>query len=305
MSATARPSAEPPFTSDLSCADFALARGLGVEPIRQVLGACVYQVGYQSLMAYETPYSGMPMFGGGDGYVTRLDVITEAWNNARERALSRLRGEAEAVGAQAVVGVSLRAVAEHLGEGGGAYAIDYSVIGTAIRHGGRAAAGARRSSPPQVVLTELSVADYAKLLRAGVEPVGIAAHSVSVFATYGYNTVQRMRAGGAGAGAFGIGGECFELREYSAALYAARGQVEERMRAAASELGAEGVVGVRLERSFSRPQLGGQATGLIVSLHAIGTAVAATAGRTAAAQAAAAQAAVMPTIDLLHGEGKR
>lgn len=299
MSAHASPSAEGPFTSDLSCADFALARGLGVEPIKQVLGACVYQVGYQSLMASERPLGGMPMFGGGDGYVSRLEVLTEAWNDARERALGRLRAEAEAAGAEAVIGVKLRASAERLGEGSAGYAIDYSVIGTAIRHAQHGRAGAAEGSPP--ILTELSVADYAKLLRAGVAPVGIAAASISVFATYGYNTIARMRAGGLGAGALGVGGECFELREYSAALYAAFDQAGARMRQAAQGLGAEGIVGVRLERSLSRPQLGGQATGLIVSLHAIGTAVAAERRQAAGGQAIQAQPlGITPTIDLLH-----
>jgi uncharacterized protein YbjQ (UPF0145 family) len=292
---------EAPFTSDFSCADFALAHELGVEPIRQVLGACVFQVGYQSLMASGGQFSGMPAFGGGEGYVARLDVITQAWNLARERALSRLRAEAQEAGAEAVIGVKLRARAERLGEGAGAYAINYSVIGTAVAHRGdrdKARAGARKAP---LVLTELSVADYSKLRRAGYAPLGIAAASISLFATYGYSSAMRMRPGSLGGGAFGAAGESFELREYSAALYAARDQARAGMLEAAAALGAGGIVGVRMDRSLSRPQLGGQATGLIVSLHAIGTAIAREGEQRRGARAEQAQGlAVKATIDLLH-----
>jgi uncharacterized protein YbjQ (UPF0145 family) len=292
---------EAPFTSDFSCADFALAHELGIEPIRQVLGACVFQVGYQSLMASERPLSGMPGFGGGEGYVARLDVITQAWNLARERALSRLRAEAQEAGAEAVIGVKLRARAERLGEGAGAYAIDYSVIGTAVAHGRGGRRASAKDPRPPLVLTELSVPDYAKLLRAGIVPLGIAAASISVFATYGYNTAMRMRSGGLGAGALSAAGECFELREYSAALYAARDQASAGMLQAAAALGAGGIVGVRMDRSLSRPQLGGQATGLIVSLHAIGTAIAGEGKHAKGTRAKQAQGLVVkPTIDLLH-----
>ena len=50
------------------------------------------------------------------------------------------------------------------------------VLGTAVRAQGR--------PQQQPVMTELSVADYAKLLRAGIEPLGIVAWSSVFFSSY-------------------------------------------------------------------------------------------------------------------------
>ena len=55
------------------------------------------------------------------------------------------------------------------------------VLGTA---GGSAPTRSRREQP---VLTELSVADYALLLRAGIEPAGIVAWSAVFFVGYSFD----------------------------------------------------------------------------------------------------------------------
>ena len=67
------------------------------------------------------------------------------------------------------------------GAGGGSLALEHMVLGTAVRRADRP------SGPPigeQPVLTELSIADYALLLRAGIEPAGIVAWSSVFFAGY-------------------------------------------------------------------------------------------------------------------------
>ena len=61
--------------------------------------------------------------------VCELDVLTDAWNLARRRALDRLAEEALQVGADAVVGVRLHRSDHDLGKG----TIEYVVTGTAIR----------------------------------------------------------------------------------------------------------------------------------------------------------------------------
>ena len=109
------------FTSDLSVGDFALCHQLGLKPVSQVMGSSIYQVGYQS-----TPWpSGM-----GGGFMFEMQALSEAWNEVRELALGRLAQEASHVGADAVVGVDLRTGEHDWAEN----AIEYVVIGTAIRH---------------------------------------------------------------------------------------------------------------------------------------------------------------------------
>ncbi len=98
------------FTSDLSVAEFALGHELGLELLSQVMGSCVYQVGWQ--------------YGYGGGYswdgsmFEELAVLTEAWNEARSRALHRLAQEASLAGGNAVVGVHLRRGEHDWAEGG-------------------------------------------------------------------------------------------------------------------------------------------------------------------------------------------
>ena len=80
--------------------------------------------------------------------------------------------EATEVGADAVVGISLLRADHNLGR----RTVEYAVNGTAIR-------SAAPRPPATPVLTDLSVQDYSKLVRAGQEPVGLVATTVAVFAS--------------------------------------------------------------------------------------------------------------------------
>jgi uncharacterized protein YbjQ (UPF0145 family) len=263
------------FTSDLSVGDFALCHQLGLRPVSQVMGSSIYQVGYQT-----TPW---PSAMGG-GFMFEMQALSEAWNEVRELALGRLAQEASHVGADAVVGVDLRTGEHDWAEN----AIEYVVIGTAIRHEdaakprgahssgtpsaaagpAAAAAGQRRRGTP--VLTELSVADYAKLLSAGVEPLGVVAWSSVFFVGASYST-QTMS---------GIGGMGFtqnqELPEFTQGVYSARESVVERLTNQAAKLDASGVIGVRIAHGIQRTTVGAgtySRGGLMVTFHAIGTAI--------------------------------
>jgi uncharacterized protein YbjQ (UPF0145 family) len=253
------------FTSDLSVADFALCHRLGLRPVSQVMGSSIYQVGYQS-----TPW---PSAMGGS-FMFEMEALSEAWNEVRRRALDRLAQEAGHVGGDAVIGVELRTDAHDWAEN----SIEYVVIGTAVRHGDRAKAGGqardersrgddRRSRDGAPVLTELSVADYTKLLGAGIEPLGIVAWSSVFFVAASYSTQM-------------LGGMGFtqnqELTEFTQGVYSARETVVERLTAQASKLDASGVIGVRIAHSIGRVSVGAgtySRGGLMVTFHAIGTAV--------------------------------
>ncbi len=259
------------FTSDLSVSGFALCHQLGLKPIHQVMGSSIYQVGYQS--------STWPMMLGGS-VMTELDTLSQAWNEVRGNALGRLANEARELGAHAVVGVQLRIGSHDWAEG----AIEYVVLGTAVHREGAEPAG-------EPILTELSVSDYSKLVQAGMEPAGIAAWSSVFFASYTFNS---MLAVGGGLGGLGgppaLGGMSynFELTEFTQAFYNAREQVMHSMGEQARQMGAAGVVGVRIEHSARQHTIGGGAgrsfggggerNGLVVEFHAIGTAIKETTG---------------------------
>jgi uncharacterized protein YbjQ (UPF0145 family) len=226
------------FTSDLSVGDFALCHQLGLKPMSQVMGSSIYQVGYQA-----TPW---PSAMGG-GFMFEMEALSQAWNEVRDLALGRLAQEAGHVGADAVVGVDLRTGEHDWAEN----AIEYVVIGTAIRHEKTAVPG----GPP--VLTELSVADYAKLLSAGVEPLGVVAWSSVFFVGASYSTQMMSGVGGLG-------------------VYSARESVVARLTQQAAKLGASGVIGVRIAHGIQRTTVGGgtySRGGLMVTFHAIGTAI--------------------------------
>jgi uncharacterized protein YbjQ (UPF0145 family) len=237
------------FTSDLSVADFALCHQLGLQPVSQVMGSSIYQVGYQN-----TPW---PSAMGG-GYMFEMQALSQGWNEVRERALHRLALEAGHVGADAVIGVDLQTGAHDWAEN----SIEYVVIGTAVRHSKGTAS--RRNGP---VLTELSVADYAKLLSAGVEPLGIVAWSSVFFVGASYSTQA-------------LGGMNFtqnqELREFTQGVYGAREIAVGRVTEQAARLDASGVIGVRIAHGIRQVSLGGGAysrSGLMVTFHVIGTAI--------------------------------
>ncbi len=274
------------FTSDLSISDFALCDQLQLVPLAQVMGSSIYQVGYQE--------STWPMMMGGN-VLTELDTLSEAWNEVRGHALGRLAREAEQAGADAVVGVDLRTGAHDFAEG----AIEYVVMGTAVRRGsagegakaaaaskaeagsGSGAKGKRQShhGSSQPIVTELSVADYAKLVRSGFEPLGVVAWSSVFFVAYGFNPM--LERGALGQGGMSLGGsylQNFELTAFTQALYSAREQVMGNMGRQAAALGASGVVGVRIAHTMHPQTIGAgmggrERRGLSVTFHAIGTAI--------------------------------
>ena len=249
------------FTSDLSVNGFALCHQLGLEPLSQVMGSSIYQMGYQSAW-------GQMQGGYGGGAMIELDTLSQALNEVRERALHRLAEEAHQIGADAVVGVETRAGESELGGGGGQLALEHMVLGTAVRRKG--------ASGEQPVMTELSFADYALLLRAGIEPAGIVAWSSVFFSSYAYRGML-----GAGPGAMSSM-QPYELSEFTQALYNARERTMGQINRQAAALGASGVVGVRIGHTI-RPHtissgMGGgfgasELRGMMVTFNAVGTAI--------------------------------
>jgi uncharacterized protein YbjQ (UPF0145 family) len=248
------------FTSDLSVSGFALCHQLGLEPLSQVMGSSIYQMGYQSAW-------GQMQGSYGGGAMIELDTLSQALNEVRERALHRLAEEAHHIGADAVVGVETRAGESELSGGGGQLALEHMVLGTAVRR--------KDARSEQPVMTELSVADYALLLRDGIEPAGIVAWSSVFFSSYAYR-------GMLGAGGTMTSMQPYELSEFTQALYNARERTMGQINRQAAALGASGVVGVRIGHTI-RPHtlssgMGGgfgasELRGMMVTFNAVGTAI--------------------------------
>ncbi len=237
------------FTSELSVNGFALCHQLGLKPLSQVMGSSIYQMGYQSSWG-STGYGGAILF--------ELDTLSQALNEVRARALVRLGEEARHVGADAVVGVQTRAGESQLETG--TLTLEHMVVGTAVRRD-----GARAEHP---VLTELSVSEYAMLVRGGFEPLGIVAWSSVFFTSYVFGG---MLAGGGGRLTMGV--QSFEVREFTQAVYSARAAVMQRITGQASALDASGVVGVQISHTVRPQTLGGGVAGVMVTFTAVGTAI--------------------------------
>lgn len=238
---------EDVFTSDFSVSEFALAAHGGVQPVAQVMGSSVYHVGWQ-----RTP--------GGWGWQAvsqELTVLSDAWNEARRLALARLQEEAELAGAQAVVGLDVRRGAHDWV----ADAVEYVTVGTGVRIDNGDAAGC--------VLTNLSVQDYWLLRRAGYRPAGLCGASGVFYVVSGWQQQQAQSGWGAWANQ--------ELRDFTQGLYDAREITIGRLTTQAREHHAVGLVALSLVHTVEErevEQRGMRRTDLIVTMHALATAIA-------------------------------
>jgi uncharacterized protein YbjQ (UPF0145 family) len=216
------------FTSTLSAKEFAVLSTLGPHPLAQVLGASVFQIGWQTLPSAAQ--------WAGDDFSFPLTLVNAAWSDARRLALGRLRDEARMVGADAVVGVHLRRGEQDWGR----RTVEFAVSGTAIRLPG--------SHPPadQPALSDLSVQDYWKLLNSGWDPTEMVATTSAMFVSQGRGTRWRRRTSML---------VNQEIHEYSEGFSNARRIAVLDLRDQAREAGADGVVGVSFRYEMTDQEL--------------------------------------------------
>ena len=238
------------FTSDLSVNEFALVNRTGLTPVSQVMGSSVYHVGWQ----------GRPgtFFGAGRG-AYELGVLSEAWNNARRLALSRLQQEARLAGADAVVAVRIKWGAHDFAPN----TVEMVAVGTAVRN-----ASSERTDPP--VLTDLSGQDLWNLLQAGYRPSGVVGATTIFYVVPQWST-QRLTT------SWFSGRSNQELPDFTQAIYTARETAFGRLSGEAQMLGAQGVVGVSIDQSVGHREVdmgnNNKRIDLIVTLHVLGTAI--------------------------------
>jgi uncharacterized protein YbjQ (UPF0145 family) len=248
------------FTSDLSVAEFALIREAGFRPVTQVMGTCFFQMGWSG----RSGGPGASLWGtgwvGGSGSAFELEQQTEAWNEARGRALARLSEEATRAGADAVVGVHLKRGRYDWAAG----LVEFVAVGTAVR-------SERYDLGGEPTLSNLSGQEFATLFAHGFWPVGLVAGSTVVYVASGY---QQQRSS---AGLFGMGGWTNqELPDFTRGVSAARELAMERVTRQAHAAHAHGIVGVQFDRRQSERERDANNmhyTDLIVEIHVVGTAV--------------------------------
>ena len=222
------------FTSDLSVNEFLLVREAGFDPVGLVVGSSIYHIGYQMAAWNQNQ---------------EMNVLTQAMYHARELAMTRMEEEANALGADGIVGVRLEVTRHEWGES----LAEFVAIGTAIR--------ARSGQPYRNVrglpfTSDLSGQDFWTLLRTGYRPVGMVMG----------NCVYHVARQGVGQW-FKQVGQNVEMTNYTQALYDARELAMERMQAEAISLGAQGVVGAQIyERSHGWGSH-------VIEFFAVGTAV--------------------------------
>lgn len=164
------------WSSALSTDEFAAIRSTGFEPVGQVLGAAVYNLGYRggygcpSYAAFGTynrlaqgwgGYQGATTMVSSSGSTTAYGPLVATMYAARRAAISRMVAECAQLGGHGVVGVRLTIGSFPAG------GLEFHAIGTAIRAPGALPLGRPFTS-------DLSGQDFAKLIADGAVPVGLA-----------------------------------------------------------------------------------------------------------------------------------
>jgi uncharacterized protein YbjQ (UPF0145 family) len=226
------------FTSDLSVNEFLLVREAGFRPLGLVLGSSIYHVGIQL---------------GRWSRNQELEQLSQAMYHARELAMTRMEAEADALGADGIVGVRLAIEFKEFG----ADLAEFIAIGTAVKGDQPPPNGTTwRNNQNQPFTSDLSGQDFWTLIQAGYAPLGM------TMGTCVYHVAHQKF-----WQVIGNVGQNVEIPQYTEALYDARELAMSRMQAEAEQLGAEGIVGVQMLSNTHR--WGGHTT----EFFAIGTAV--------------------------------
>jgi uncharacterized protein YbjQ (UPF0145 family) len=218
--------------SALTADEFTAIKSTGFEPVGQVLGAAVYNIGYTG--GYACPAYGGGYFGGFGTYGSAFGGITATSSGgtlgsyaplvqtmyaARRAAISRMTAECRELGGHGVVGVRLTLGAFPAG------GLEFKAIGTAVRAPG----GVPLREP---FTSDLSGQDFAKLIMAGWAPVGLAL-GISIGARHDdWATISQTR--------WGAGNT--EVSGYTDLVNATRHDARDQLERDVARHGADGVV---------------------------------------------------------------
>jgi uncharacterized protein YbjQ (UPF0145 family) len=201
------------FTSDLTVNEFLLVKEAGFEPLGLVMGSSIYHI---------RPLGFAP------SQSSEVSSLTEALYHARDLAMTRMEEEADALGADGVIGVRLEVNLHAWGN----QVAEFLAVGTAVKHKHGHGYRNRHDKP---FTSDLSGQDFWTLIRSGYRPVGF------VMGNCCYYVAPGMLAQYTGTA------RNIELGDYTHALYDARELAIERLQAEAEDLHATGIVGVTVE----------------------------------------------------------
>jgi uncharacterized protein YbjQ (UPF0145 family) len=202
------------FTSDLSVSEYALLGEAGFEPLGFVVGSSIYHVGLQI---------------GRWSQNAELQTLTQAMYSARELAMARMRAEADHLGADGIVGVSLRLQMYAWGQ----EVLEFVATGTAVR--ALAGTGAHRAPDGRAFTSDLSGQDFFRLLASGAVPVAFVL-GTCVYHIAHQSAMQSLRQAGRNQ----------EMIQFTQGVYEARELALVRMQTEASQAQASGIVGVNV-----------------------------------------------------------
>src|SRR6201993_776832 len=217
LAKTAGASPSGVFTSDLSVSEYVLLGEAGFEPLGFVVGSSIYHVGLQI---------------GRWGRNQELQVLTQAMYNARELAMSRMRAEADHLGADGIVGVNLRMQMYAWGQD----VLEFVATGTAVK--ALAGTGAHRAPDGGAFTSDLSAQDFFRLLASGAVPVAFVL-GTCVYHIAHQSAMQALRQAGQNQ----------EMIQFTQGVYDARELALSRMQAEAAQAQAGGIVGVSVDVS--------------------------------------------------------
>jgi uncharacterized protein YbjQ (UPF0145 family) len=228
--------------STLSVPEFAAISKVGFEPVGQVLGAAVWNVGDTG--GEDCPYGraylgeGMPTrpAAGGAGFIRTVAApqgaaaigsarpLVSALYQARRAAINRMTAECAALGGHGVIGVTLTV---------GPFAedtLEFRAFGTAVR--GRGAAPLSRP-----FASDLSGQDFTKLVGYGWVPVGLAMGIAVGFRHDDRQTLSQTRATAGNA----------EIPGYTFLITQMRTDARNELQLDLVRMGADGVVAREME----------------------------------------------------------
>jgi len=214
--------------SALTTAEFAAIRSAGFEPVGQVFGAAVYAAGsasgYSCPAAWEPSGDAMPgrlaTEVSGRGGPGSFGPLVQAMYQARRAAIDRMTAECARLGGHGVVGVRLSRGSFPLG------GLEFRAIGTAIRVPGTA------PGPPAPFTSDLSGQDFAKLIRMGWVPAGLAL-GISIGSRHDDRTTARQARWGSGNA---------EVAGWTELVSESRRDARRQLERDVRRLGADGVV---------------------------------------------------------------
>lgn len=214
--------------SALSADEFTAIKTVGFEPVGQVLGAAVYNIGYTggwgcpgawaSYGGFASPFRSVTAVSGEES-TGSFGPLVQTLYQARHKAIDRMSKECAELGGHGVVGVSLTIGPFPAG------GLEFKAIGTAVRAPG----GVTLERP---FTSDLSGQDFAKLIMADWVPVSLAL-GISIGARHDdWMTVTQTRWGSGNA----------EVTGYTDLVNQTRHDARSQLSSDVRRMGASGVV---------------------------------------------------------------